>query len=474
MIAGPFYLNMVPGGAPLVIHVSQYEPIHEIELRLVQYNGQLYEFAVNQGSDTYGLGFLLAKRPDGVEVELKLRHSAISVDSSGQHLKKPNSVYFESYNSGYDSELTEVAGDVICEAVIINTYTSGTDYDKDFYMKTGIRTANFIIRVEPSPNPKKKLTKIIIATPSAKTTYEEEETLDLTGMVVKGVYDDGSTAVITSYSTSPANGAVLSLGMTSVTVSYTYGNQTFTAKQEIVVKQKTSYDPNNDPDGINFREIKQALEDGNISSVVQVGDVRPKTVLSDGTEIEFIAVDVNDDRVVFALKTVLPKRAMHTEYNLIHGYPDTEMFAYLNGELFNKLPSALKDVISPMTKRYSYLIPNNVSTTDTNEGTSYLWLPSISNIVGYEPMIGKPSIRPEADEQFEYYNASTYTGGKYRGDIELNGRWTSTQGESKDWGNGEYHTSFFYMYKEISGTLNPYGRSSENTGNIVPHFIISK
>lgn len=218
MFAGPYYLNLVPGGVPVIIHVSQYEPIHEVELRLVRYNGQLYEFAVNQGSDTYGLGFLIAKRPDGAEVELKLKNGGIYIDGSGQHLKHPNSVYFDSYNEGYVSELTEIAGDVICEAVIINTYTSGTDYDKDFYMKTGIRTANFIICVEPSPIKKNSdgVKGIRVSTPPTKTSYKLGERLDLSGMVVQAEYDNGTVEQITDYTTRPADGEILTVQNTGM------------------------------------------------------------------------------------------------------------------------------------------------------------------------------------------------------------------------------------------------------------------
>lgn len=67
------------------------------------------------------------------------------------------------------------------------------------------------------------LTSIEVATEPTKTTYNINETLDLTGMVVKAVYTNGDkeTLASTDYATSPADGDTLdTTGEVTVTVTY--------------------------------------------------------------------------------------------------------------------------------------------------------------------------------------------------------------------------------------------------------------
>ncbi len=74
--------------------------------------------------------------------------------------------------------------------------------------------------------PAKTVSSIAVTT-SPKTTYEEGETLDLSGIVVTATWSDASTSNCTASATfSPANGAVLAAGDTTLTV--TYGGKTTT------------------------------------------------------------------------------------------------------------------------------------------------------------------------------------------------------------------------------------------------------
>ena len=80
------------------------------------------------------------------------------------------------------------------------------------------------------------LKSISILSAPNKTTYEEGETLDLTGLVVRATYNDGSET-ITNYTTSPAEGDVLSLQDTTITVYYTFLGVTKTASFSITVEE---------------------------------------------------------------------------------------------------------------------------------------------------------------------------------------------------------------------------------------------
>lgn len=70
------------------------------------------------------------------------------------------------------------------------------------------------------------LTSIKVTAPT-KTSYSDGEALDLTGMVVKEVYTDGSEKTITEgYTTSPEDGATLATTDTKVTVTHTASEKT--------------------------------------------------------------------------------------------------------------------------------------------------------------------------------------------------------------------------------------------------------
>ncbi|MCR5308709.1 MAG: bacterial Ig-like domain-containing protein [Bacilli bacterium] len=77
------------------------------------------------------------------------------------------------------------------------------------------KTGSFKVTVE------KSLTGISLNTENVKTSYNHKETLDLTGLVVNAVYNDGSTEAVTDYTTNPANGTALNtVGNQTVTVTY--------------------------------------------------------------------------------------------------------------------------------------------------------------------------------------------------------------------------------------------------------------
>ncbi len=77
------------------------------------------------------------------------------------------------------------------------------------------------------------LSSISINTAPSKTEYKAGESFDPAGMVVKATYSDSSSKAVTGYTYSP-NGA-LTVSDNEITVSYTEGSVTCTAKQPISV-----------------------------------------------------------------------------------------------------------------------------------------------------------------------------------------------------------------------------------------------
>jgi hypothetical protein len=74
----------------------------------------------------------------------------------------------------------------------------------------------------------KTLSSIAVTTQPTKSTYTVGDSLDTSGLVVTATYSDDSTADVTGYTLSPANGSTLStVGSQTVTVTYSGKTTTF-------------------------------------------------------------------------------------------------------------------------------------------------------------------------------------------------------------------------------------------------------
>lgn len=131
------------------------------------------------------------------------------------------------------------------------------------------------------------LTSIAITTPPTKTVYTVGETFNPAGMVVKATYSNGVTAVITGYSYSPTG--ALASGTTVITIQYTEGGVTVSAKQNITVKK--TYDAtfaNN-----SWADIAEACATNSVPSSWVVGD--NKTMTINGTSYQIDIIGKNHD-----------------------------------------------------------------------------------------------------------------------------------------------------------------------------------
>lgn len=82
-----------------------------------------------------------------------------------------------------------------------------------------------------------RLTKIEITAQPTKKVYEYGDSFQSAGMVVKATYSDGATANVTGYSCSPT--LLSTVGMQTITVSYTENGVTKTATTSVTVNRKT-------------------------------------------------------------------------------------------------------------------------------------------------------------------------------------------------------------------------------------------
>ena len=120
-------------------------------------------------------------------------------------------------------------------SVAVNNYTTNIR-NGDYLIISGVY--NIIVSYERfnayfSVTVANELTKITINTDEVKKYYTTGDKLDLSGLEVTAVYDDGTTEVVTDYSTYPVNGTTLNdYGTQGVAVTYKQFNATF----EIFVK----------------------------------------------------------------------------------------------------------------------------------------------------------------------------------------------------------------------------------------------
>ncbi|MBP3255948.1 MAG: bacterial Ig-like domain-containing protein [Clostridia bacterium] len=110
-------------------------------------------------------------------------------------------------------------------------------YTEGSVTKTAIQN----ITVNGSTPTTKTLSSIVITKAPTKTTYNEGENFDATGMEVQAKYTDNTSKTITNYTVT--DGTKLTKGKISVTISYTEGSVTKTTTQAITVKEKSDVTP---------------------------------------------------------------------------------------------------------------------------------------------------------------------------------------------------------------------------------------
>ena len=105
------------------------------------------------------------------------------------------------------------------------------DYD-DVLIEDEIFNVN-VVNEGATPDPDKKtLTGIKVSTPPTKTTYNEGDKFDKSGMVVTASYSDGTSSPVTNYTFSPSS--ALKTTDTKITISYSEGGVTKT--DDVLIK----------------------------------------------------------------------------------------------------------------------------------------------------------------------------------------------------------------------------------------------
>lgn len=196
------------------------------------------------------------------------------------------------------------------------------------------------------------LTSIAITTPPTKTVYGVGETFNPAGMVVKATYSNGVTAVITGYSYSPTG--ALASGTTVITIQYTEGGVTVSAKQSITVKKayEATFSSND------WATIIEACQANEVPSTWKVGDSKYMSV--NGFNRSVVIVGKNHDTyssggtapLTFQINGhVLGKTAaMNASSSNRTGWSGCEMRNGTLWDIFDTLPSEVQDGIRYVDK----------------------------------------------------------------------------------------------------------------------------
>ena len=155
----------------------------------------------------------------------------------GENFDKTGMVITATYIDGKTKEVTSYT--VIDGKNLTAGKTSVTiSYTENGVTKTA--TQNITVSVIST---EKELIGISVTKAPNKANYKEGENFDKTGMVITATYIDGKTKEVTSYTV--IDGENLTLGKTSVTISYTENGITKTTEQEIVVDKKAEEESDN-------------------------------------------------------------------------------------------------------------------------------------------------------------------------------------------------------------------------------------
>nr|DAG69744.1 MAG TPA: Ig-like domain protein [Caudoviricetes sp.] len=199
------------------------------------------------------------------------------------------------------------------------------------------------------------LTGISITTQPTKTTYAVGGSFDSTGMVVTATYDTGATKEVTGFTFSPQTFS--SAGTKTVTISYTENGVTKTATLSVTVIAVGDFATST------WAEIKAAVQAGmgglDLSEYWAVGDTKSVT-LTTNEVIELQIAGFNHDTysdgvtapVTFVMKDCLGTTSvMNSSNNNTGGYPASAMKIWVEGHIYDRLPSDLKALVAPVKKK---------------------------------------------------------------------------------------------------------------------------
>lgn len=277
------------------------------------------------------------------------------------------------------------------------------------------------------------LSSIAITSNPSKTTYDKDETLSLTGLIVTATYASGTTKNVTSLiNSSPANGATLSTtGNNTVTISYTEDSITKITSFSITVNETLSIVTWAGGTDAEIVAMVEAADRGeiNLADYWAVGQERQVTLSSmeaTGVGESHVAQTVTMVLMNAGGKTLANATASgRTECSFIVGLKNglsngtTDEYGYMNSSSTNSggwdscarrtwcnsvfrnaIPSSIRNIFKQHLN-----ITADGSSTSTATSTDYFALPAEKEVFGSTTYAN--SIAESSLTQFLYYSTSS-------------------------------------------------------------------
>ena len=251
-----------------------------------------------------------------------------------------------------------------------------------------------------------KLESLAITKPPIKTTYKSGESFDATGMVVTATYGYGITSDVTGYTVTPA---VLTDGVTMVTITYTEGRVTKTASTPVTVEKvlvsidvttpptKTAYDylESFDPAGM---VVTANFSDGSTAPATgySYSDTAFSTLGQQAVSLEYtyegvtksasLNVTVNAIEVPVPTQKNIPSYDGNSKSPVWEGYDSVKMT--LDGETSGV--NAKDNYSVTFTLNYGYVFPNGTGTATVQWKIDRATIPAVPAQIDVPAADGTP------------------------------------------------------------------------------------
>ena len=154
------------------------------------------------------------------------------VYTEGDRLDLSGMIVKARWNDETETDVTNAVSSTPANGTILTTSDTSVSIAWIYNGRTFTTTQNITVSEIPVPS------RIYVYAAPTKIAYTEGNTLDITGMIVRASWTDGTVTDVTSeITTVPANGAVLTTSDTSIAISWVYNGITYSTTQAITVSE---------------------------------------------------------------------------------------------------------------------------------------------------------------------------------------------------------------------------------------------
>ena len=311
-----------------------------------------YTFATETKTTTFNIS---VKYCTNIAVTTKPTKTAYT---AGDQFKTAGMVVTAYYNDGTTSTVSGWSSNPANNTVLTSSMETVT-------VTATVLTENFSCTTNITV---KYVTSISVVTAPTKTHYIQGiENLNTSGLVVRATYNDNTTANITGYTTSPANGSALTTANTSITISYVNNGATKTCSQAItVINPVVSWASGT---ASQISNMFTWVDNGriNLASVWAVGDERSVHIAGNINEtVKYVIIDLGTDGVkttsggtsfhalVGQKNCLATTRQMNSTNTNEGGYNATTMKTFIDGDYTSGMSAATTGNFYSLVKQSSH------------------------------------------------------------------------------------------------------------------------